>query len=555
MYSGVGTDVGIANKQRQGTGLATVLQGGTADDYFLRYAEKMAAKREEKLAQRDAQRAGALQKLSSLNPDFFYAHQQEKAEALKKVQELGMAAISGDENTPGVANPWEGTDARSIEFQRAATELQNMASVSQQVQEFHKEFQRDVQAKGANYFDPRSLTGMHDYLFGRGLKDHMANPSSVPLVTQRQPLANLTDFASGLAGKINGSLNGNAYDPKMGREAVRAAFLNPDPNNNLAESATLALGAYSPTERAAIEKQAREYGISAPEMLATTIVEQFATKQKPFNVDEALGDAAKAFDVTYTKYEGTDTFSKRPDERATMQGANSAARAMLRSDPRALAEFSAMYGLKHDANETEAEFFAEVQRTVAKDLWTRKKKDRESGVFRDKADDQKLEQSTDLWLRDMKSGNYNVAQNAAGVLQNLGYLGNLKVSQAKVQNAGLMTDKGDLQNGAAGNLLVLELETPTTVKMTKEEVGGQIGAKEDSFEIEQGAGKTTVTVSLDKLDPNDQLLRSMYQRAAKQNGVLYEETWKPPSTLDETFPSAQTTPAPTPASNKKIYNF
>lgn len=529
MYQ-VGTDIGNANKQRQGTGLATVLQGGNADDNFLKYASMRSAQREEQLAKREAQRAASLKKLTDMNPDFFYRHQQEKMEMLNNAQRLGIEAMQA-----GIDNPWESADPRAIAFQKAATELQNAAQVSEQIGNQYKAFQQDVQAKGANYFDPRSLSGMEQY-FDRPLSEHRQNPSGVPLVTQRQPLANLTDFASALAGKINGTLNGTAYDPAAGRQAVREAFLNPDPNNNLAESATLALANYSPSERAEIEKKARDFGISAPEMLAAQMVDQFALKQKPFNVNDALAAADNAFDVTYSKYEGTDTFSKTPDKKTTMQGAMSAARSALRGDPRALNEFAAMYGLKHDPNETEVEFFDEVQRTLAADLYARKKKDRESGVFRDKADDQKLELSTDRWLRDMKSGDFAIAQNASGVLQNLDYLGNLKVKDARVQNKNIMSKEGE----APVNLLVLDLETPTQVKMTKQDVMDATGANEDDFEITSGSAGTTVTFDLSKMEPNNQLLRSMYQRSAKKQGVLYGETFQVPQTLDELI---ETTPA------------
>lgn len=140
----VGSNMGVASKQRQGTGLATVLQGDRAMDTAERlFAYDMAAqqrKEQERAQKRDA----AMLKLRSINPEFFYKHNAEKAREQDKLMAIGAELIDGGKD------PFNGTDPRSVEFQKQYQRLMSMSQTSQQVKGYFDELQKKVQGSNPN---------------------------------------------------------------------------------------------------------------------------------------------------------------------------------------------------------------------------------------------------------------------------------------------------------------------------------------------------------------------------------------------------------------------
>jgi hypothetical protein len=553
--NGVGTDQGYVHRQRQGTGKATVLTGGNTDDYFAKYSMLMGAERQKKLAEREATKSAALKKLNDYNPDFFYKHKDEIAKAQNEMKDLALAAMKG-----GALDPYTSTDPASVAFQRKYEEVDRMSKVSTQVKDQYKAYQQDIQGKGADHFDVSTIGEADGYFFGRSLGDHLTNPTGQPLVRQRKPYQNTVDQASAVAAKINGSLNGNPYDPAKGREVIRAMFVDPETGKQTAEAHVQALAALSEGERKEIEKQAQNFGISPPEMLAVRNAEAFITSPKPFEVEESLKRGLANFDVstsTYGDHKGRGTSVK---EKTTMQSAMKAAYSELRSDPRALNEWARFFNLKQDANETETEFFAEVQRAAAKHMYDLKDKDTGYVASNEGGKEKEVEVSSDLWLQDLKSGKYELAQEAAGVIRGLKFLGNLEVSDATVVastgTAGPLSGKPRLDQGA--DRLAIKLKTPMATRLTEEEVATQIGvpAGEGKFELQQGQGETTVILKLDKLEPNDNMFKSMYKQSVKEGASLYKGAGytRAGATVDDLLPGA--TPPSAPATTKPaVFNY
>ena len=97
----------------------------------------------------------------------------------------------------------------------------------------------------------------------------MDNPTTAPTVQQRKPLQNSIELAAGWAGKLqSGAAKGGAVDPNTAREVVRSAFRDPESGQGIMSTFSLALKGYTEEERAALEAEALQNGLSAPEMYA-----------------------------------------------------------------------------------------------------------------------------------------------------------------------------------------------------------------------------------------------------------------------------------------------
>lgn len=520
MIGNFGTDVLLTHNLRQGEGLATTLGPQTSDDYAIRYAEARRAAKEQQIAARAAKRNAALQKMMTQVPDFFYRHKQEIDQAWKKVFDLGVEAMNS-----GVVDPYEGTDEKSIAFQRAANDLKIRATVSTQIKDQYKAMQQDVQAKGADFFNPQDLIDGEGY-FSRSLQDHLDNPTGVPLVRQRKPMQSSIQIASGLAAELNKGIKvGDTVDPNVARETIRTAFRDPVNGRDIATTFTGALENLTDDERAKLENEARQNGLSVPEMYAYQTMNAFLKRPGAYSINNALAEGDKLFKPSTTAYRGKETYGKSVDKRTSMASAMSVARGILLDDPRALGEFAAAYKLKQDPSETEEEFFGEVQRSLATDLYNRSAKDRESGVIAEGQSAKELEVSTDKWLQDLKSGKRQLAQEAAGVLQGGTYYGNMYISKAQTLPASEIQwtgeappfdlSVGDMENA---NILRLDLRTPVGTSITRD----QFSDDPSAVEIVEKQGSAEVYINLSKLEPNDQMLRTLYQSAHKKTGTVYK---------------------------------
>lgn len=525
MYQ-VGTNIGNVHPPlRQGEGLATVVKDDKTDDYAVKYAQLRRAAKDKDLADRTAKRTEALKKMQTATPDFFYAHQKEVGAAYDDMMAKGLAALKSGSN-----DPFNGTSDADIEFQKAAAKVGQMSKFSTQIRDQYKAFQQDIQAKGPDFFDPGTITQSQDYFFGKSLADHMDNPTTAPTVQQRKPLQNSIELAAGWAGKLqSGAAKGGAVDPNTAREVVRSAFRDPESGQGIMSTFSLALKGYTEEERAALEAEALQNGLSAPEMYALKTTQAFLKSPEAYSVNDALKAGDQLFTPTTTEWRGSESFSKRVDPAKSLQSANSVARGILHDDPRALQAFASLYKLKHDPSETEAEFFQEVQAALAQDLYTRAPKDKMAGQSSEGKGNKDLELSTERWLQDMKSGKREFAQEAAGVLSGMKFYGNLFVEKAEtIPGSAIEWPDEIVSNLAPGereraDYLRLRLKTPVGTQISKQEVVNQMGQEmEDKIEVIEKQGESEVFINLDKLEPTDQFLRTLYQTSHKQSGVLYK---------------------------------
>lgn len=525
MYQ-VGTNIGNVHPPlRQGEGFATVVKDDKTDDYAVKYAQLRKAAKDKDLADRAAKRNDALKKLQAATPDFFYAHQKEVGAAYDDMMAKGLAAMKAGSN-----DPFNGTSDADIEFQKAAAKVGQMSKFSTQIRDQYKAFQQDIQAKGPDFFDPTTITQSQDYFFGKSLADHMESPTTAPTVQQRKPLQNSIELASGWAGKLQaGTQKDGTVDPNTAREVIRTAFRDPESGKGIMSTFSMALKGYTEEERAALEAEALQNGLSAPEMYALKTTQAFLKSPAPYSVNDALKVGDQLFTPTTTEWRGSESFSKRTDAAKSLQSATSVARGILHDDPRALQAFASLYKLKHDPNETEAEFFNEVQSALAQDLYARAPKDRMAGQTSEGKGNKDLELSTERWLQDMKSGRREFAQEAAGVLSGMKFYGNLFVEKAEtIPGAAIEWPDEIVSNLAPGerekaDWLRLRLKTPVGTQISKEEVVGQMGQEmADKIEVIEKQGESEVFINLDKLEPTDQFLRTLYQSSHKQTGTLYK---------------------------------
>ena len=543
MYQ-VGTRVGdIHQPLRQGEGKATVLGPQTSDDYFVRYAMARRSAREKAIDDRNAKRTAALGKMMTAQPDFFYAHRKEVSDAYNTALSLGAEAMKA-----GANDPWNSTDEKSTAFQKAMAQAQEMGKFSTQIRDQYKAFQQDIQAKGPDYFDPNTITNSEGYFFGKSLADHMANPQTAPLVMQRKPLQNAIDISSSLAGKLSaGAAKDGVVDENVGKEIVRTAFRDPETGAATMKTYTMALANYPEAERMQLENEARDAGLSAPEMYAWKTTQAFLKSKSPYSVQESLAAGDKLFEPSTKEWRGAETFSVKPDQAKSLQSAMSIARGILNDDPRSIGAFSAYYRVKQDPAETETEFLDELARKMGEDLYTRAKKTFQSGETAGGGKNAAADARANDWLQTMLSQDPYYMGQAASALQGIKYIGNLDVNQANV----IPDLAGNSVDPATGTLvqpyvLNLQLKTPLSVKIGSQqeaqqyilgEIQKETGTTLDpasisvdaltqegapiegatSTDVAQGAGGYNVYI---KVAPdNAQLLETLYRRADKSGNI------------------------------------
>jgi hypothetical protein len=167
----VGTNIGNTHRERQGTGLATVLD---SSQYVGNMAAEKAAKVAVAKAAADEKKAlaASMKKMQEFSPDYFLKHDQEMQGMIKGWMEEGAGYIRDNG-----ADPWASTDDRALDWQKKKTRIEQLANNSQNVKKLWTEYNQV-------YNDPKKLEKLEN-------KDEVAkyfdNPSISAISGQLPP--------------------------------------------------------------------------------------------------------------------------------------------------------------------------------------------------------------------------------------------------------------------------------------------------------------------------------------------------------------------------------
>jgi len=548
MYQ-VGTQVGDVHQQRQGTGKATVLQDTEqADDYFLKYMGARAAADEAKAAKKEAERAAALGKIMSFQPDYFAGHHQEIAEQTRIMQEAGLAAMNA-----GVADPAVGSDAASQAYQRELTKLNQMSTISKQFKDAYTKFKQDVDGKAMDYFDTDSLAAGDQY-FRTKIADVMADPSKIqsPPLKQAKVYASLIEGTNAIAAAYNtATADGVPLDEKRAKDIVRETMVDPAKGPGMIESAQRSYEAMPAAMQEEIKLSAQGMGITVPEAVMLRFSKQKFESQAPYNPGEEAIKLSGKLDLSTSGYTGAETFSEGVNAEKSLQSATALAKAALFAHPDALTSQAERLGVKQGALSYE-EFVDKTARAFAKDIYAMKAKDTKSGILSGSGKNPEKEKRADDWLQTLFGPDNTKAQQAADVLRGIDFGQGLTLDRAYV-----IDDKGLLN----GKIVRFALKGDIKAKLSKKEIADVFGAPESAVKegptvnLESGQVEQEFTIPL--TPRNSQFLRTFYDDAEKSKrswqGADALPTYAPPATVEDIysgqgfstqFPN-QTTPAKT----------
>ena len=536
MYQ-VGTQAGVVNKQRQGTGLATVLQDTEqADDYFMKYMGARAEAAQKKAADKEVAKNAALGKIMAVNPDFFYKHQKEMADQVAKTQQLGVAAMQS-----GAADPAVGADPASQEYQKELNRLNQMSQVSVQVRDQFKAFQQDVQAKGADYFDPETIVSWDGYA-NTSLSERMENPLSPPVVKQRQPYKDALVMAGTLAETISkGVQDGAQVDPATMRRTVREFFSDAKDGAVNTKSAAETYSNLPDARKQELADRAVQHGISAPEQMMFEMVDAQIKDPNPYNPAEALANAK--LDVSEFARTGAETFESGTSESKTRPAALSEANRLMNEKPDAFPAWARYYGMEQGKGQSEKEFRTEVQRKLATDLWDRAKKEYRSGVVSGSGSSPEQKKRTDDWLETIYGQDMTAAQQAIDMLRGVDYGQGFTIDNAQVISDVITTTKGPM-GALNGKIVRLEIASDVKAKFSKDDIAMAMGVNPAEVnvgkEVRLESGQVVRDVTITLRPENAGYLKTLYEDSEKK-GRRWDKSAMPtygtPATVEEALGS------------------
>lgn len=167
----VGDNQGNVYRGREGTGQAYRLMG----DPDIKYIEQpiAEAKKNKAIAQAKNERAAAQKKATrqaakkamEVQPEWFWAHQQEMQGRLDKVMDLGAQIMSA-----GVDDPFSATDEASIKFQKELANLNLMQKLSMQIKDRYNKDREKILADKDNKFTIDSKDALEDWYRNNSLE-------------------------------------------------------------------------------------------------------------------------------------------------------------------------------------------------------------------------------------------------------------------------------------------------------------------------------------------------------------------------------------------------
>lgn len=400
----VGTNVGDVHRQRQGTGLATTFGKDTTDEYYLQYSKGLADERKRQAAAKKAAEKEVIEKINSINPDFFFKHKEEITSMASQLRELGVQKLK------------QGVDPYSDEeFLRKQAELEAASKVSTQIRDAYKVTQEDIRGKGdPSYFDIGSLKSTYDY-YDRPLSEHLANPTQAPILMQRTVLPEVITILKGAADNKGAYNEIGAYDPssKAASEYARTLITDPEVGSKNLAAINQAIASRPVEFQNSLKQRAQDNGMSPQELFIAEQAQYLSPSAEPFSYTKAFESAISATELSTRERSGAKGFSKKVDKRESYKSALAAARAQLNSDPRAYENTGRVLKVDRDPTDSDADYNKKVEEAFAIEILNAKGKKDASGETMFGYQSREMEDSGNLYIQHFKSGDTRIMQEAA----------------------------------------------------------------------------------------------------------------------------------------------
>lgn len=471
----IGTTQGMVHDPlQQGVGLATVLQGDRALDTLDRLgAERRAVARQEKEKKR-AELEGAYDTMLKMNPERWMKHE-------KLVQDMQRSWIDeGASMMRKGENPWKSTTPAAVEFRKKQAEILGLAQTSKQMQALWDNNRQKIMADPEKY--DAGMIKANAAFTDMDPREVIKQGLTPPPLMQKKPFLNLQDTVSKGMSEVNKTMNGQPIGDNDRWKISREFLSNPAIADDLNEAAASAIAQMTPADKDNIEKRARTLGKAPQEVLVYDFVNRYADKQKPFDFNEWINEGVTKVAVPYKEWKGAESFSKKVDSAEFNNVVRNRAQVML-ADPEALREYERE--LPRDPTWNDGEYKQRASEHLARRLKGLVATQEEAGITAQGQGKKDLQDSRNLWLKNIESNDPAEHNEALGFLASApGILPGMTVQNGEIVKS--TAGYNELRLFLAGNLEYKD------VKKTMQQAG--IPVEENQVESRQT--NTVITVPI-----------------------------------------------------------
>lgn len=526
---GVGTDQGVVNRQRQGTGLATILQGDSAVDTYRQVYQNEYATLQRRDAERKARKDASMAKLSAINPEYFYKHQDELQPAINKLHEDGAALLEQN------IDPFN--DPRARQWQKDYATVMAMSNASNQIKEQFTGLRKVLVETGPDEYRAQDISAAMDF-FDLPLSQIVNEGLTAPMLQKKKPFTDMNEFVGKQMTEWQRATGAEPDDNAIA-DFIDASAKQPANTEKYIVGYGSKFNQLDPDEQKRVKDAATMNGREVWQQLAFEDAKRWQKTKTPLDIQKEFADAAAmALKGIGKKEVHTPTgWSSKPvgKEEAVAAAAN----ITFNNDPRWMKVFDKEGELPRLKEETDGEYAVRVKKYLADQIRPFVGTNTEYGKTEKGEGDKKMIDSRNAFLEDIKSGDWRRMQGAANILVGTTYSGNMRVENATVTQ------------GPDNFWLDLDLTTPLSVKDVKEQIVSDTGVSSDSVTVEERQGHKVVTISLAPDAVENQTFIRLHDNTVKQTGEPYSTkyTERTPTTALDALKSTQypTTPIPKPA--------
>lgn len=519
----VGTNTGIVHRQREGTGLAHILTGGSeALDTYGRIWNVSQAERARRDAAAEAKRAAALKGLRDFAPEYAYQHKLELQPLIEQHIQKGAELMAN-----GV-DPFVGTDEQSVMFQKEHQRIQALAQSSMQFQKEDAALMNDLEK-----IDPSSVTAdsFAQALAWRNqpLSALLENGTARPPLLKKRAWSDASEFI-GKNMKLWESGHEGAAAPEV-EDFVINLLLQPA-NRDKIEAYAQKFQELPEPEKKRVQAAAQQGHREVVHQLALEDALRYQKGKEPFDfqkeIDRAASDATSR--VSYSEWQQGERSGRAPKKGDVDRQAALAAEEMINSRPDWMYFFDRNGELPRGQEETDPSYHARVKALLTAKVKPRIKADVEYRVNSKGAEDQKKKESADLFVADITGDDLRAANSAANMLTNTTLVSNMKIEDASVNRA-----------PDYSTALRLSLTTPMSVSQIKQSIVDEAGVASEDVEVVEREGKKVAIVSFRPGEGGKQSAARLYDNFMKETGSVYEpkHTERSSPTLDKQGPSKE----------------
>lgn len=508
----VGTNQGNVHRQRQGTGLATTLgPRSRAVEDFIRLDDAALAARKQAEQARAAKQQDARKKMLDFNPERWFKHEVD----IRKMQEDWVN--NGANIMNAGTDPFSSTSPEAMQWRKRKDQIEAYAEASTQIKELHKQVQQKINGSEADKYDPETIAQFQEY-FEKPIEEIVEKGILPPSLLQRKPSANLQKSWVGLVSDLQSRKGPDAALSDAERWDFIQASMSANPDLNEAAESYIANLPVSAQQE--YKDRSQREGRSVIELVHHDFMKRYERGRDPFDLDKFIQGGADSIDIPYSQFTTPDKFGTYVDKKEFGRIAKQRATVMLTSSPEGLYEYQKLLPMKN--GESEGDYRIRAINDLAKRMQELKATKSVSGLTDKGQGARDQVESSERWLKDIKSGDMSIAKEAAGYLFQTKDIFGLTVDKTEIIDNPVVAEvDGNVVTNPlvqSGRSLVLTLKGRPDLKEVTKKIFGDEGISEDVQYTPVGANSQLVVPITSETE--NRLLR-LHDKAFKDTRIKY----------------------------------